>query len=299
MSPVDLEQQLRATFRAVVAQPDAAGGARGAPEAGGDAPRYPAYDRRARANQGVRLAVTLTAVAALLILLAVLLLPGLGSGTRSRRAAEARSAPPPSTVPAGIAGTEEVLEPAVPPSGWVAVGTGPMDCRFGVPEAYTVSGSPTFVVADWGPSSGGFGCGQQDRVDVTYAGNGLGNGTGIDSEPGAAVNLGGTTTSIGVIPDWPVQGQQIYVWGDLPASVAYVTYAYQSGDLTWERPVDGTAAVLVPRPTAYDGDYATWHTAPFPVFTAYTADGTEIGTIEGPRIAGDDMTISPDAPAKP
>jgi len=61
------------------------------------------------------------------------------------------------------------------------------------------------------------------------------------------------------------------VWSHLPKTVQTVTYSYQGRDRTWVTPVEHTALVAVPRPPAFDGSYAQWHSAPFPLLQSYDA----------------------------
>lgn len=126
-------------------------------------------------------------------------------------------------------------------------------------------------------------------IGVWYIGTGGMNGTGYDGGDLPLGPTGSVATPIDVIPDWPTTGVQVYAWVHLPPSVKYVTYSFQGGDRTWVSPIRGTALLSVPRPAAYDGDYATWHTAPFGLLRAYDASGHLVAQQYAPRIGGDSV----------
>jgi len=123
---------------------------------------------------------------------------------------------------------------------------------------------------------------------VFYAGTGLLNGTGIDTvcDP-LSGGSAETRSPVLLIPDWPTQGVDVYVWTHLPRSVHIVTYSYQGHDRTWVAPVDNTALVSVPRPPAFDGPYEQWHSAPFPLLQAFDAHRHLVTAHYAPRIGGD------------
>jgi hypothetical protein len=124
---------------------------------------------------------------------------------------------------------------------------------------------------------------------VWYMGTGLMNGTGIDGQQLRIGSSGTAASPVGIISDWPTKGEQLYAWARLPTRVKYVTYSYEKADRTWVFPVHGAALLLVPRPAAFDGDYATWHSAPFPLLTAYDAAGRIVEQQYAPRIGGDNV----------
>jgi hypothetical protein len=77
------------------------------------------------------------------------------------------------------------------------------------------------------------------------------------------------------------------VWGHLPAKVKYVTYSFKKRDRVWASPINGTVVLSVPRPAAFDGSYAVWHTAPFPLLRGYDINGHLLVEQYAPRIDGD------------
>ena len=91
------------------------------------------------------------------------------------------------------------------------------------PEALSVDGSPPLV--SWDASgNGGQPCGSAQSAAITYEGNGLDNGTGVDSDfDPANPDLAGTPTSVFVVTQWPAAGQDVYIWSGLPTTAAYVT----------------------------------------------------------------------------
>ena len=123
---------------------------------------------------------------------------------------------------------------------------------------------------------------------VFYAGTGLPNGTGIDSdcEPTSEASAA-TRSPVLLIPGWPTHGVDVYVWSHLPQAVQTVTYSYQGHDRTWVTPIDHTALVSVPRPPAFDGSYEQWHSAPFPLLQAYDAHHHLVAAHYAPRVGGD------------
>jgi len=160
--------------------------------------------------------------------------------------------------------------------------------------AYATDGSPTVVVADQSSTlvQPGQALSTAHKVFtscVIYLGTGQ-NGTGIDSicVP-IRLNDRSTSVALNVIAGWPAHGSQLYVWTHLPAAATVVSYAYKGRDRVWVMPVHGTALMLVPRPAAFDGDYAQWHTAPFPLMKVYNAKGHVIAQQYAPRIAGDSV----------
>jgi hypothetical protein len=94
--------------------------------------------------------------------------------------------------------------------------------------------------------------------------------------------------SVFMLANQPAVGEQTYWLPHLPSNAAVVSYQYPGAVRYWERVVDGTVAFVVPRPAAYDGDFATWHTAPLAAITAYDASGQVIAQTTAPRIGGDD-----------
>jgi hypothetical protein len=159
--------------------------------------------------------------------------------------------------------------------------------------AYTADGSPPVVVVDHTatlvvPGNDPSKAKPQLSFCDTYAGTGTPNGTGIDSS--CASLPSGKSESVApalVIPDWPTAGQQVYVWGHLPTKVQYVTYSFQKRDRVWATPINGTVVLSVRRPAAFDGSYAVWHSAPFPLLRAYDAKGHLVAEQYAPRIGGD------------
>jgi len=157
--------------------------------------------------------------------------------------------------------------------------------------AYSVSGSPVFVISDQTtpvlvqpghPISSGK---RYLETCVTYLATGGYNGSGIGS--GCQTVKKGQIVPIGIIPDWPTKGLQLYTWTHLPPDTSYVTYSYQGKDRAWVRSTKGAAALLVPRPAAFDGNWGVWNKAPFPVLKAFSASGRLIAAQAAPRIGGD------------
>ena len=207
-------------------------------------------------------------------------------------------------LPRDVTGVEQSFR-AVPVPSWfvnteekaaIQRQPGQMGCltMVGQPLAFSVGNSPTFIV--WNGSLTAFKpvCPSHPHIAtyLEYEGNGLA-GTGYDGVSGSPGTVEGTATTLLLIPDWPAAGRQVYVWADLPSDVAYVTYSYEGRDLTWVRPQRGVAAFLVPRPAVFDGSYAVWYTAPFPLVTAYNADGVQLAREKAPRVDGDDFGRSP------
>jgi hypothetical protein len=217
------------------------------------------------------------------------------------------SSVPSGTVPAAITGTQEVLQPATPFDLTKFGVGGPLNNTnlvAGTAHSFTVDGSPTFEVADVTPGSRSpltasasttTGTGEwTEEAALFYVGVGGTSGTGGDATltplaPPSAV----TGSPVQVLPNWPVPDKQLYVWTHLPTGTTYVTYTYQGDTLAWQGPVSGTIALLVPRPATFDGNYATWHSAPLPVITAYNTNGQVITQVKAPRIGGDDPKVGP------
>jgi hypothetical protein len=123
---------------------------------------------------------------------------------------------------------------------------------------------------------------------VFYAGTGLPNGTGIDSDCEPVSDGSARTGSpVLMIPGWPTPRVDVYVWSHLPQAVQTVTYSYQGHDRTWVTAVDHTALVSVPRPSAFDGSYEQWHSAPFPLLQSYDDHHHLVAAQYAPRVGGD------------
>jgi hypothetical protein len=159
--------------------------------------------------------------------------------------------------------------------------------------AFEIENSPPFVVADQSsppllkpgePVSKAY---RTLSSCVVYEGTGEPNGTGIDSSCNPLKKATQSNVAIQIIPDWPSKGSQLYVWAHLPASVKVVTYSFEGKDRAWVVPTNGSAALLVPRPAAFDANYGVWNMAPFPVLKAFDAKGRLISTEDAPRIGGD------------
>jgi hypothetical protein len=159
--------------------------------------------------------------------------------------------------------------------------------------AYAIGSSPVFVIGDQSspkllkpgqPESKAY------RVlgsGLFYLGTGGDNGTGIEASNEPLKSAKSTDIPINVVPDWPTKGFQLYVWAHLPTSVKIVTYSYSGTDFNWVTPVKHAAAVLVPRPAVFDGNYGVWNKAPFPEMKAYNARGKLVAAEDAPRIGGD------------
>jgi hypothetical protein len=216
----------------------------------------------------------------------------------ARHHARSSDQPPSSVPPATVTGTPETLTPTALPSFFIQSHLSTSDCwDIVTSQGFTVDGSPP-VVAWSGTGRSGTLCATQPATTaITYEGNGLGNGTGIDSTLAPAVEpVAGAATSVFTITQWPVAGETVFVWSDLPADAAYVTYTDQGTTLDWEAPVAGTAAFLVPQLFPAEAPFSVWHTTPLPVLSAYDAAGNLLGTAAGPRVTGDDLGMSPSGP---
>jgi hypothetical protein len=95
--------------------------------------------------------------------------------------------------------------------------------------------------------------------------------------------------AINLVRDWPSPGKQLYAWSHLPIGTKVVTYSYRGKNRAWVVPIHDTAVFLVPRPAAFDGSYAVWHRAPFPVMKAFNAEGHLIAEENAPRVAQDNV----------
>jgi hypothetical protein len=199
-------------------------------------------------------------------------------------------------------GTHEVMIPVAPPTFMAAFTTRP-----GIPQEWVVDkgsertfeidNSPPFVAADQSgpsllkpgqPESNAY---RMHSACVTYQGTGLLNGTGVDSACNPLKSAAQTDVAITIVPDWPTKGSQLYLWSHLPAGVKYVTYSYVGSDRVWVSPIKHVAAVLVPRPAAFDGNYGVWNKAPFPKLEAFNANGKIIAVEDAPRIGGDRVPV--------
>jgi hypothetical protein len=165
----------------------------------------------------------------------------------------------------------------------------------GTSHSFTVAGSPAFetalVITQQRGVSGRPAGPRVEAYGLYWIGVGGLSGTGGD---GGFLPVNATTESpVEIIAGWPQSDQQLYVWPSIPAGTAYVTYTYQNRTLFWERPSAGIVALLVPRPTAFNGNYSTWHTAPLPVLSAFDKQGRLLQQVEAPRIGGDDLKTSP------
>ena len=292
-----LERRLRETFQAVAAGPIGQG-------------RVPVVSDSPRPR--IRPKVTAVLVAAAIVLVFFVPLPHVSLLTRL--VTPAKFTTPTSVVPATVTPTSEGLPQdvtgveqsllAVSVPTWFVkeyetataqqrLSTSACFTMVGQPLAFSVGDSPSFIVWNGSLTPLKPVCPSNPPIAayLDYVGNGLA-GTGYDGGSGSPGTVEGTATSLLLIENWPVAGQQVYVWADLPSDVSYVTYSFQGQDLAWVRPQSGVAAFLVPRPAAFDGSYAVWHTAPFPIVTAYNASGQQLAQEKAPRGAGDDFGTS-------
>ncbi|MGH9172365.1 MAG: hypothetical protein ACRD0Z_16090 [Acidimicrobiales bacterium] len=288
------EERLRVTLKAVANLP------------AGALPRSTPRAKRAKARRAGRTRHLLTiaiAVAASGAVAVLLVVPGSRHGGGANRAAATSAAAASTTtttttttnVPSDIQGTEETLVPARAFSysdsqfSWLEVAVK------GTVHAFTVANSPEFEVAELTP----LGCDPQPNgvtatESLSYTGRGGGSGSvgpQMGCQPSAPARLTGPTT-VEIINNWPTVRRSVFVWPNLPASVAYVTYSRAGKTLFWEKPLDGTAGFSVPWPRIYDGAYAAWHDAPIPVLRAYNSAGGLVATALCPRIGGDDEVRS-------
>jgi hypothetical protein len=200
------------------------------------------------------------------------------------------------------AGPEQVVTPTPLPQEWLAaMGNQPAIGSTVVPGTefgFTVNGSPLIgfeentrtLVTPGQPLSSAR---TQLYAQLNYIGTGGMNGTGFDGGSSLLGSPGSRVSPIQVIPDWPTVGRQVLAWVHLPPTVTHVTYSLRGKDRTWVRPTQGTALLSVPRPAAYDGDYATWHTAPFALMQAFDIRGHLVAQQYAPRIAGDNVPKAP------
>lgn len=234
--------------------------------------------------------------AVLPLLLAVCVAAGCSSPLRAKSSAPRVE----STVSLGqlLASNEQTVR-EIAPSGDIArvmamrdsfTGSSPVP---GSEHAFTVGGSPMVGTGDKSTTTVVPGRALSTArtayaACVYYAGTGLANGTGTDSTCEPMSNGRARTRSpVLLIPDWPTRGVDVYVWTHLPHTVQTVTYSYRGHDRTWVTPVDHTALVSVPRPPAFDGTYAQWHSAPFPLLQAYDVHRHLVAAQYAPRIGGD------------
>lgn len=209
--------------------------------------------------------------------------------------------PSPTLDLANVGPEQVVVQVPLPPNFIRAMGDEPAMGTTVVPGTefgYTVNGSSLIGVEEYSASLVLAGHPLSSArtylsANVEYIGTGAMNGTGYDGGSSRIGSTGPAASPIQVIADWPKVGNQVFAWLHLPPSVKYVTYSYQGGDRTWVRPTQGTALLAVPRPAAYDGDYATWHTAPFALLQAFDANGHLIEQQYAPRISGDDVPKVP------
>lgn len=197
-------------------------------------------------------------------------------------------------LPQSVVGSEQSLDAVAVPT-WFRY-TSRCSTVVGQPLAFSVGDSSPIVVWHGSMSARKPMCptipvSAPVSANVEYEGNGLA-GTGYDGVAGSSGTVAGTATSLFLIAPWPVAGQQVYVWAYLPSDIAYVTYSFEGKDLAWVKPQSGVAAFLVPRPAAFDGPYAVWHTAPFPIVTAYNTSGQQLAQERAPRVDGDDFETS-------
>jgi hypothetical protein len=201
-----------------------------------------------------------------------------------------------------LVGTEETMTSVVPSPDMVRMmqtSTQSSKAIPGTTHVYSVEESPpvavmattAMLVTPGQPVSSAR---TSDSSCVSYQGTGLMNGTGWDSSctPLSIRSIQSKSPAL-IIPDWPAKGNQVYAWTHLPSHVKYVTYSYKGMDRTWVEPVNGTALLSVPRPAAFDGDYAQWHSAPFGLLRAVAADGRLVEEQYAPRISGDDVPKIP------
>lgn len=278
----ELEARLRRTFHEVALRPDITS--------------KPFVQTERRSRRGPLLLLgAITAVGGLAA--ALLITENHGPSTRIEVGpAGAPPAPPPV-----VTGVEQVMTPARIPSFFPPAGkVGPWTAMPGRLHSFTVAGSPPFVVFDGTANPAGVAPSRPAPVssvvsyDMTIHTSG---GFGVQAE-GIPLEASARSArpTVFVIPDWPANGLQGYVWSHLPAGTAYVTYSWQAVRY-WERPVDGVAGFFMARPAVFDGPtYADWHSAPIPVLRAYDQAGVEVGRVFAPRLAGDDFVVSPTVP---
>jgi hypothetical protein len=205
------------------------------------------------------------------------------------------------TLPSDMPGTQETLLPgkqfdhSLSQFPWLS------DVVKGTAHAFTVAGSPVFEVADQPPA----GCEpaastETEAEAIFYVGNGGLSGTvspQMGCQPIAPPNLVHGSL-VEIINSWPKYDQSVFVWPNLPTSVAYVTYSRNGRTSFWETPLDGTVGFLVPWPAVYDASFAQWHDAPIPVLRSYDAEGQLLATVKCPRITGDDEIRSRQLPGR-
>jgi len=239
--------------------------------------------------------VLLSTVVVLAALAGIVTLVAVGPRSRPPALGRAHDPRPADQAPVAVSGNEETIQALTVPAFFNQAQSSSANCWVGVGsvQAFHVEGSPTFV--SWTMTrDAATSCPSLQTTAITYEGNGLGNGTGIDSTMDPATeSLAGTPTSVFVIEQWPVSGKTVYVWSGLPSTAAYVAYSYRGSTLYWEEPMRGVAAFLVPQLFPEGTHYGIWHTSPFPVLSAYDSTGNLLGSVNAPRINGDDFGMSP------
>jgi hypothetical protein len=238
------------------------------PNVPGDGPTRRTPHRPDTIRVLISTAVVLAALAGIATLVAV--------GPRSRQptaVGPGRHLRPADQPPAAVSGNEQTIQSMPVPAFFTQDQSSPGNCwdSIGAPQALSVGESPTFVSWTASPAPDTSCSPSPTMAALTYQGNGLRDGTGTDTSIGGATGtVGGASTAVLVVGQWPVSGQALYVWNGLPSGAAYVTYSSQGTSLYWEKPLNGTAAFLVPQQFKLPDV--------LPVLTAYDAAGDVLGT---------------------
>jgi len=213
-----------------------------------------------------------------------------GSAPMSTRARRGATSSTTTTLPSNIPGFQQTLQQATPypfsDFGNLAGTLVPGSVR-----AFTVAGTPKFEVAETTNNDPKY------PLVLMPVDEFLGFYNLIGTDPPASVGFQGggqpiappSAVKISVvenIPDWPKLGEQVYVWTQLPASTAYVTYTFEGDTSAWEESVDGVVAFLVPRPAAWDGEPYSACRASNPVLRAFDAQGDFLGQASAPCADG-------------
>lgn len=225
-----------------------------------------------------------------------------------------QSAPPLSPVPRTVTGVEQTVATVAlpdfartftPPQRGTEVANRLYEVTPGTLHAFSANGSEAFVVFDGtprdaalsAPGAGEHVVGMYNQANPpTNEGDSGGFGILSSSKPLASVQTG-ATPAVFLANQWPHPGEQAYTWAHLPAGTAFVTYTWKDTKL-WQRPVEETAMLVMPRLDFGGPMYSDWHTTPIPVLRAFDPQGNQLAQVNAPRVGGDDFGMSPDGPAK-
>jgi len=108
----------------------------------------------------------------------------------------------------------------------------------------------------------------------------------------ATESLAGTPTSVFVIEQWPVSGKTVYVWSGLPSTAAYVPTPTGIDPLLGGAD-ERSSRLLVPQLFPEERITASGTPLPSRVLSAYDSTGNLLGSVNAPRINGDDFGMSP------